>query len=93
MEKFQAAKAEPYDDHTIPEPTYFRLNEFTSAFQLIVDTYGIPTYREANPALFTIVTFPFFFGMMFGDMGHGSILFVLALILVLFDSSFKGGLA
>ena len=34
-------------------PTYFRLNDFTRPFQEIVDTYGTPTYKEANPALFT----------------------------------------
>lgn len=45
---------------------------------------------EANPAVLTIVTFPFFFGMMFGDMGHGSILFFGASVLVLFANSFRG---
>lgn len=49
-----------------------------------MDTYGIPTYLEANPAVISIATFPFFFGMMFGDMGHGSILVFVALYLVLF---------
>jgi len=32
MEKFAAAKAEPYDNHSIQEPTFFKLNEFTAAF-------------------------------------------------------------
>jgi V-type H+-transporting ATPase subunit a len=41
-----------------------------------VDTYGVPRYQEANPGLFTMVTFPYMFGFMFGDIGHG---FVLAL--------------
>eukprot|EP00629_Pelagomonadales_sp_RCC1024_P005790 CAMPEP_0119269228 /NCGR_PEP_ID=MMETSP1329-20130426/6713_1 /TAXON_ID=114041 /ORGANISM="Genus nov. species nov., Strain RCC1024" /LENGTH=866 /DNA_ID=CAMNT_0007269225 /DNA_START=41 /DNA_END=2638 /DNA_ORIENTATION=- len=53
-------------------PTTFDTNEFTYAFQEFVDTYGIPRYKEINPALFTAVTFPFLFGMMYGDIGHGS---------------------
>jgi len=48
--------------------------------------YGVPTYLEANPALFTIVTFPFFFGMMFGDMGHGSIYLAIGAVLTLFHN-------
>lgn len=40
--------------------------------------------------MLTIVTFPFFFGMMFGDMGHGSVLFFIASTLVLGAESFRG---
>lgn len=46
-----------------------------------MDTYGVPRYKEVNPALFTIVTFPFLFGVMFGDMGHGFLLFLFGLYL------------
>jgi len=56
---------------------------------MIVDTYGIPSYQEANPAAVSIVTFPFLFGMMFGDLGHGSILFILGAVLTLFNDSLK----
>jgi V-type H+-transporting ATPase subunit a len=34
-----------------------------------------------NPALFTIVTFPFLFGVMFGDILHGALLFIFSTIL------------
>jgi V-type H+-transporting ATPase subunit a len=80
-----------YDNHTIPKPTYFKTTDFTGIFQLIVDTYGIPTYLEANPVPVSIVTFPFFFGMMFGDMGHGSLYLALGLFLVLGHDKLKGG--
>ena len=49
--------------------------------------YGVPSYKEINPALFTTVTFPWLFGMMFGDMGHGFLIFFSATILCL--SSFE----
>mmetsp|Transcript_72750 Transcript_72750/g.151907 ORF Transcript_72750/g.151907 Transcript_72750/m.151907 type:complete len:811 (-) Transcript_72750:188-2620(-) len=55
-------------------PTYIRTNEYTEAWQEVVDTYGICRYQEANPALFACVTFPFIFGMMYGDVGHGTLL-------------------
>ncbi|GAB4815451.1 hypothetical protein N2152v2_002497 [Parachlorella kessleri] len=39
---------------------------------------SIARYREANPGVFTIVTFPFLFAVMFGDMGHGLLMLMFA---------------
>lgn len=67
-------------------PTHFNTNKYTDAFQEFVNTYGIPRYREINPALFTAATFPFLFGIMYGDIGHGSLLMFFGLFLILTES-------
>ena len=63
-------------------PTYFQQNKFTAGFQGIVDGYGVPRCGEINPAAFTIITYPFLFGVMFGDVGHGIIVLCGALFFI-----------
>jgi V/A-type H+-transporting ATPase subunit I len=43
-------------------------------FEMLVTGYGLPTYRELEPTLFVAITYVVMFGMMFGDAGHGAVL-------------------
>ena len=61
-------------DSRLTPPTYVPVTKFTSGFQALVNTYGTPRYRECNPGAFCCIFFPFLFGIMFGDFGHGLML-------------------
>jgi len=51
--------------------------------------YGIPSFGEANPAVLTAISFPFLFGVMFGDIGHGAMLLIFAGFLCYFEDKLR----
>jgi V-type H+-transporting ATPase subunit a len=75
---------QPLSTHSQP-PTYFKTTMFTSCFQGIVESYGVARYREVNPTPFTLITFPFLFAVMFGDVGHALLMILFALVLLFFE--------
>ena len=72
-------------------PTYNKVNKFTLGFQTIIDAYGTAKYQEVNPGLYTIVTFPFLFAVMFGDLGHGFIMFIAACAMIYWEKPLSRG--
>lgn len=68
--------------HGQEPPTLFVHTPHTEPYQHLVNAYGVPSYGELNPAAFATVTFPFLFGVMYGDVGHGTMLVLMALVLI-----------
>lgn len=71
-----------YEPRHYKIPTLIKTNDLSDPFQQIVDTYGVPRYREVNPGIFTIISFSYLFGVMYGDIGHGSVLLFTGIALI-----------
>ena len=56
-------------------PTALHNPGFIKYFEMITKLYGLPNYDEVDPTPIIAITFPLIFGLMFGDLGHGLILF------------------
>jgi len=56
-------------------------------FELLVKKYGLPSYYEIDPTGIIFISFPFIFGMMYGDVGHGIVLLLLSIGLFLSDKA------
>ncbi len=57
-------------------------------FELLIDTFATPKYREIDPAILVFITFPLFYAIMLGDVGYGIIVTALAFII---KNKFKTG--
>jgi V/A-type H+/Na+-transporting ATPase subunit I len=55
-------------------PTLMRNPGPTAPFQQITKEQGIPGPHEVDPTPIVALVFPIFFGMMFGDLGHGLVM-------------------
>ncbi|MEW6380323.1 MAG: V-type ATPase 116kDa subunit family protein [bacterium] len=60
-------------------PTCFQNPFLLRPFEKLVAGYGIPSYREVEPTFFFALSFLVMFGVMFGDVGQGLVLFLLGL--------------
>ena len=57
-------------------PTKLKNSWILKPFELLVNLYGVPNYKELDPTIFLGLTYLILFGAMFGDVGQGAILFL-----------------
>lgn len=58
-------------------PTKLKNNWFVRPFEFLVRGYSLPKYKEFDPTPLIALLYPLFFGIMFGDVGQGFIIFLL----------------
>ncbi|MEV0283573.1 V-type ATPase 116kDa subunit family protein [Kribbella sp. NPDC050820] len=64
----------------VQPPTLLRQKGTGRSFELIVQTYTTVPYADVDPSLVAGVAYVAMFGMMFGDVGHGLLLLLGALL-------------
>jgi V/A-type H+-transporting ATPase subunit I len=62
-------------------PVRLRNNALFRPFEALVKLYGLPSYGEADPTPLMALTYTALFGVMFGDLGQGAVLFIVSLLL------------
>lgn len=62
-------------------PVRFKNPSFLKPFEFITKAFGLPKYNTIDPTFFVAITFFIMFGAMFGDIGHGFMLCLVAGIL------------
>lgn len=61
-------------------PVSLKHGAFVRGFEGMVFSYGAPLYGTIDPTPIVAVFFTLFFGIMFGDLGQGSVLLLLGLL-------------
>lgn len=59
-------------------PVRLKNNWFARPFEMFVEMYGLPGYSDLDPTGFVAVTYAVLFGAMFGDVGQGIVLGLVA---------------
>lgn len=70
-----------HDEVASIPPTKLKNNRIVRPFETIVKMYGLPNYTEIDPTTFVAITAFLLFGFMFGDVGHGLVIFLIGLIM------------
>jgi len=74
VERVAAEEADREAGGKVNVPVLLDHAKFLRPFEWVVETYGVPSYRMIDPTAISFIAFLFMFGMMFGDIGHGSVL-------------------
>ena len=81
VESIDINVADAKDEIKHRPPVKFKNNFLAKPFEFYTEMYGTPNYGEIDPSGFIALTYSLLFGIMFGDVGHGIILLIAAIIM------------
>ena len=67
---------DPSERPDLKAPTLLKNNRFFEPFEMFVEMYSLPDYKDFDPTAFLGITYCLLFGIMFGDLGQGFLLFL-----------------
>ncbi len=65
-----------HDSYFGEPPTKLQNPKIFKPFEMFIKMYGLPAHNEMDPTIFVGLTYSFIFGVMFGDVGQGLLLFI-----------------
>jgi Archaeal/vacuolar-type H+-ATPase subunit I len=74
-------------------PVRIKNGRFSKPFEVWLAMYGLPAYGEFDPTALMAVSYTILFGVMFGDVGQGFIVFAAGLLLTLWKKANFGKIA
>jgi V/A-type H+-transporting ATPase subunit I len=81
FEKVNPEELREVREGVVRMPILFNNPLLISPFERLTSLYGTPRYKEVEPTIFFALSFLLMFGMMFGDVGQGAVLFFLGYII------------
>ncbi len=70
------------DEEVKDVPIALKNPKIAKPFELLVNTFSTPKYKEIDPSIILFITFPLFYGLMLGDIGYGVLLIFLSWIIM-----------
>ena len=75
-EDMPAEQLERFKSGAVNVPVKFQNPKFLRPFELVVSNFSLPAYNTIDPTIIVAITFLLMFGVMFGDVGQGTVLAV-----------------
>jgi V/A-type H+-transporting ATPase subunit I len=81
LEKIDPEELREVRQGIIRIPILFNNPLLVRPFERLTGLYGTPHYREVEPTIFFALSFLLLFGLMFGDVGQGAVLFLIGYLI------------